>query len=147
MFLGKIVNIWSFRIGCSKASNFALMWLVLQYLFDSVMDISVLPCGHTMHQICLGQMNMHSQYCSQPEPLHIDQHITFHLAVFVNLKSEYCGIFESWCLLMSYVVCRRFTCPICSKSTQDMSRIWERLDQEVYLTPMPEEYRQKKVQL
>lgn len=62
------------------------MWLVLQYLFDSVMDISVLPCGHTMHQICLGQMNMHSQYCSQPEPLHIDQHITFHLAVFVNLK-------------------------------------------------------------
>lgn len=48
---------------------------------------------------------------------------------------------------MPYVLCCRFTCPICSKSTQDMSRIWERLDQEVYLTPMPEEYRLKKVQL
>lgn len=71
----------------------------VEYLFDSVMDISVLPCGHTMHQICLEEMNLHSQFC----------------------------------------------CPICSKSTQDMSRFWDRLDQEVYLTPMPEEYRQKKV--
>jgi RING finger/CHY zinc finger protein 1 len=55
------------------------------------------------------------------------------------------GVFESWCLIMSHVVCYRFCCPICSKSTQDMSRFWDRLDQEVYLTPMPEEYRQKKV--
>lgn len=38
------------------------VWIVLQYLFDSVMDISVLPCGHTMHQFCLKQMNQHSQY-------------------------------------------------------------------------------------
>lgn len=58
---------------------------------------------------------------------------------------EYHGIFESWCLIMSHVVCYRFCCPICSKSTQNMSRVWHQLDQEVYLTPMPEEYRQKKV--
>lgn len=44
--------------------HFNLIWIALQYLFDSVMDISVLPCGHTMHQICLEQMHMHSQYCS-----------------------------------------------------------------------------------
>lgn len=87
-----------------------------------------------------------------PEPLHVDQHTVFRLVVCVKLKVslyvfECCGVFESWCLLKSRVVCCRFTCPICSKSTQDMSRIWERLDQEVYLTPMPEEYRHKKVQL
>lgn len=73
--------------------------ICIEYLFDSVMDIAVLPCGHTMHQACLRQMNRHSQFC----------------------------------------------CPICSKSTQDMSMYWERLDEEVFLTPMPEEYRHKKV--
>ncbi|XP_073386438.1 E3 ubiquitin-protein ligase MIEL1 isoform X3 [Physcomitrium patens] len=73
--------------------------ICVEYLFDSVMDISVLPCGHTMHQFCLKQMNQHSQY----------------------------------------------SCPICSKSTTDMSRFWARLDLEIALTPMPEEYRNKKV--
>lgn len=71
----------------------------VEYLFDSVMDISVLSCGHTMHRACLRQMTLHSQFC----------------------------------------------CPICSKSIQDMSRFWELLDQEIFLTPMPEEYRHKKV--
>ncbi|GJU79825.1 putative reverse transcriptase domain-containing protein [Tanacetum coccineum] len=38
-----------------------------------------------------------------------------------------------------------FSCPICSKSVIDMSRIWQRLDEEIEATIMPEDYRQKKV--
>jgi RING finger/CHY zinc finger protein 1 len=32
-----------------------------EYLFDSVLGISVLPCGHTMHQQCLREMHQHAQ--------------------------------------------------------------------------------------
>ncbi|PWA91599.1 UDP-xylose synthase 4 [Artemisia annua] len=38
-----------------------------------------------------------------------------------------------------------FSCPICSKSVMDMSRVWQRLDEEIEATIMPEDYRQKKV--
>ncbi|URE29034.1 RING finger and CHY zinc finger domain-containing protein [Musa troglodytarum] len=31
------------------------------YLFDSTKDISVLPCGHTIHLECLKEMRLHSQ--------------------------------------------------------------------------------------
>jgi hypothetical protein len=34
----------------------------LQYLFDSVKDITVLPCGHTMHLECLRDMHTHAQW-------------------------------------------------------------------------------------
>ncbi|GMH31014.1 hypothetical protein Nepgr_032857 [Nepenthes gracilis] len=34
-----------------------------------------------------------------------------------------------------------YRCPICFKSTLDMSRTWERLDEEIEATAMPEEYR------
>ncbi|GLJ40798.1 hypothetical protein SUGI_0843910 [Cryptomeria japonica] len=70
-----------------------------EYLFDSLKDITVLQCGHTMHMECLSEMKMHSQY----------------------------------------------SCPMCSKSVCDMSRIWERLDLEVAATPMPLEYQDKTV--
>ncbi|KAL6516023.1 hypothetical protein OROGR_019328 [Orobanche gracilis] len=36
---------------------------------------------------------------------------------------------------------QQYRCPICSKSVENMSRAWERLDQES--TAMPEEYRQE----
>ncbi|XP_042496200.1 E3 ubiquitin-protein ligase RZFP34-like [Macadamia integrifolia] len=39
----------------------------------------------------------------------------------------------------------RFTCPVCSKSVCDMSRVWERLDKEIASTPMPEIYQNKMV--
>ncbi|KAK4407053.1 E3 ubiquitin-protein ligase MIEL1, partial [Sesamum angolense] len=35
----------------------------------------------------------------------------------------------------------QYRCPICSKSVLNMSRTWERLDQEIEATAMPEEYR------
>ncbi|KAL3517483.1 hypothetical protein ACH5RR_020072 [Cinchona calisaya] len=35
----------------------------------------------------------------------------------------------------------QYKCPICSKSVFNMSRTWERLDQEIEATAMPEEYR------
>ncbi|XP_074268332.1 E3 ubiquitin-protein ligase MIEL1-like [Silene latifolia] len=35
---------------------------------------------------------------------------------------------------------RQYRCPMCSKSTVDMSLHWERLDAEVAATPMPDEY-------
>eukprot|EP00250_Pteridium_aquilinum_P003830 c14107_g1_i1 orf=695-1594(-) len=33
-----------------------------EYLFDSLKEISVLRCGHTMHDECLKEMKSHSQY-------------------------------------------------------------------------------------
>ncbi|OVA17965.1 zinc finger protein [Macleaya cordata] len=70
-----------------------------EYLFDSTKDISVLPCGHTIHLDCLKEMETHFQ----------------------------------------------FACPVCSKSVCDMSGVWEKLDQEVASTPMPEIYQNKMV--
>eukprot|EP00249_Psilotum_nudum_P010987 c22894_g1_i1 orf=915-1868(+) len=70
-----------------------------EYLFDSLKDIAVLRCGHTMHLSCLEDMNLHSKY----------------------------------------------TCPMCSKSVRDMSKIWEQLDSEVAATPMPVPYQNKMV--
>ncbi|KAJ0027346.1 hypothetical protein Pint_35735 [Pistacia integerrima] len=39
----------------------------------------------------------------------------------------------------------RYSCPICSKSYCDMSRVWEKLDREVASTPMPQMYDNKMV--
>ncbi|XP_057431321.1 E3 ubiquitin-protein ligase RZFP34-like [Lotus japonicus] len=39
----------------------------------------------------------------------------------------------------------RYSCPVCSKSFCDMSRVWKKLDEEVASTPMPEMYRNKMV--
>lgn len=36
--------------------------LCLQYLFDSVEDITVLRCGHTIHLKCLREMHSHAKY-------------------------------------------------------------------------------------
>uniref|UniRef100_A0A7C9A5B4 RING-type domain-containing protein n=1 Tax=Opuntia streptacantha TaxID=393608 RepID=A0A7C9A5B4_OPUST len=33
-----------------------------EYLFESRNDVSVLPCGHTIHKICLKEMQEHYQY-------------------------------------------------------------------------------------
>ncbi|WMV44649.1 hypothetical protein MTR67_038034 [Solanum verrucosum] len=38
-----------------------------------------------------------------------------------------------------------YSCPVCSRSYCDMSRVWEQLDQEVASTAMPEMYQDKKV--
>lgn len=70
-----------------------------EYLFDSIRDITVMPCGHTMHLECCHEMQAHGQY----------------------------------------------SCPICSKSVCDMSKLWKELDEEVASTPMPDDYRDKKV--
>ncbi|KAL9250889.1 E3 ubiquitin-protein ligase MIEL1-like protein [Drosera capensis] len=37
-----------------------------------------------------------------------------------------------------------YCCPICSKSVLDMSRVWQRMDEEIEATIMPEDYRHKK---
>jgi hypothetical protein len=34
----------------------------VQYLFDSMKDITVMPCGHTMHLECLREMHRHAQW-------------------------------------------------------------------------------------
>ncbi|CAK9199530.1 unnamed protein product [Sphagnum troendelagicum] len=34
-----------------------------EYLFDSMKDITVLPCGHTMHLECMRDMHSHAQFC------------------------------------------------------------------------------------
>ncbi|CAN6469372.1 unnamed protein product [Victoria cruziana] len=70
-----------------------------EYLFDSLLDTTVLKCGHTMHLECLQGMAEHDQY----------------------------------------------SCPICSKTMFDMSKVWKKMDDEVAATIMPEDYRYKKV--
>ncbi|KAK9985626.1 hypothetical protein SO802_030577 [Lithocarpus litseifolius] len=39
----------------------------------------------------------------------------------------------------------QYSCPICSKFYCDMSRVWEKLDEEVAATPMPQTYQNKMV--
>ncbi|CAK9263233.1 unnamed protein product [Sphagnum jensenii] len=34
-----------------------------EYLFDSLKEVTVLRCGHTMHQDCAREMHTHAQYC------------------------------------------------------------------------------------
>jgi hypothetical protein len=34
---------------------------IVQYLFDSENDITVLQCGHTLHLDCLHEMHVHAQ--------------------------------------------------------------------------------------
>ncbi|KAK9052749.1 hypothetical protein SSX86_029379 [Deinandra increscens subsp. villosa] len=33
-----------------------------EYLFDSIDDVTVMPCGHTIHRKCLKEMQQHMQY-------------------------------------------------------------------------------------
>ncbi|TYK24178.1 E3 ubiquitin-protein ligase MIEL1 isoform X2 [Cucumis melo var. makuwa] len=70
-----------------------------EFLFDTTKDISVLPCGHTIHLECAKEMESHFQY----------------------------------------------SCPVCSKSICDMSRLWVKLDKVIASTPMPDIYKNKKV--
>lgn len=43
----------------------------------------------------------------------------------------------------SMLLQNQYRCPICSKSVHDMSMTWERLDEEIDATPMPEDYHYK----
>ncbi|KAJ6904570.1 RING finger and CHY zinc finger domain-containing protein 1 isoform X1 [Populus alba x Populus x berolinensis] len=70
-----------------------------EFLFDTMRDITVLPCGHTIHLECLKEMEQHYRY----------------------------------------------SCPVCSKSICDLTRLWKKLDQEIAATPMPETYQNKMV--
>ncbi|KAK8515537.1 hypothetical protein V6N13_139487 [Hibiscus sabdariffa] len=72
-----------------------------EFLFESRQDVTVLPCGHTIHTNCLKEMRDHFQYA----------------------------------------------CPLCSKSVCDMSKVWEKFDEEIAATPMPEPYQNKMVSI
>ncbi|AUF82230.1 E3 ubiquitin--protein ligase MIEL1-like protein [Tetraselmis virus 1] len=75
--------------------------ICLDYLFDSTKPVSILKCGHAIHQHCLHDM------MGNPNPTYGTQ---------------------------------RFSCPLCSKSMQDMTRLWDELDRNVAENPMPEQY-------
>ncbi|KAJ4837969.1 hypothetical protein Tsubulata_031782 [Turnera subulata] len=49
---------------CIMTVLFALSSLTdyLQYLFESRSDVTVMPCGHTIHENCLKEMREHYQY-------------------------------------------------------------------------------------
>ncbi|GAB4842936.1 E3 ubiquitin-protein ligase RZFP34 [Ancistrocladus abbreviatus] len=73
--------------------------ICFEFLFDTMKDITVLHCGHTIHLECAKDMELHFRY----------------------------------------------TCPLCSKSICNMSDVWQMLDQEIALMPVPEIYRNKMV--
>jgi hypothetical protein len=35
---------------------------VVEYLFDLMKDITIMPCGHTMHLECLREMDKHAKW-------------------------------------------------------------------------------------
>ncbi|XP_051137601.1 probable E3 ubiquitin-protein ligase RZFP34 isoform X2 [Andrographis paniculata] len=72
-----------------------------EYLFESRNDVVALACGHTIHKMCLEEMQEH----------------------------------------------HRYSCPICSKSVCDMSKVWEKFDLEIAATPMPPSLENKTVSL
>ena len=57
---------------------------------------------------------------------------------FLNLKLFFF-------LNLIYFIGRNYTCPICNVSLEKMEVFWRQLDTEIANTPMPEEYRDKKV--
>ncbi|ESR37692.1 hypothetical protein CICLE_v10028942mg [Citrus x clementina] len=73
--------------------------ICFEFIFDTMKDITVLRCGHTIHLECLKEMEKHYRY----------------------------------------------TCPVCSKSLWDMSKLWSKIDQEIASTPMPAMYQNKMV--
>lgn len=88
----------------------------LQFLFDTMSDISVLPCGHTIHLECVKEMEQRLQLV----------HLFFllHKILFV--------LYDHLNELPKPLLCIcRYTCPVCSKSYCDMSSVWEKLDHEV----------------
>ncbi|KAG4967418.1 hypothetical protein JHK87_033069 [Glycine soja] len=40
----------------------------------------------------------------------------------------------------------RYSCPVCSKSVCDMSSVWNKLEELIASTPMPETYKNKMIQ-
>uniref|UniRef100_A0A7I4B0K0 CHY-type domain-containing protein n=1 Tax=Physcomitrium patens TaxID=3218 RepID=A0A7I4B0K0_PHYPA len=52
------------RHTCVEKSMHQDCAICMEYLFDSLMDITVLPCGHTLHLECLQEMYKHYQYGS-----------------------------------------------------------------------------------
>ncbi|XP_024394323.1 zinc finger protein BRUTUS-like At1g18910 isoform X4 [Physcomitrium patens] len=50
------------RHTCVEKSMHQDCAICMEYLFDSLMDITVLPCGHTLHLECLQEMYKHYQY-------------------------------------------------------------------------------------
>eukprot|EP00118_Oscarella_pearsei_P009357 m.53842 g.53842 ORF g.53842 m.53842 type:complete len:60 (+) comp34282_c0_seq17:739-918(+) len=40
-----------------------------------------------------------------------------------------------------------YRCPTCCKAVIDMTHVWERLDDEIAQTPMPEEYKDTKMKV
>lgn len=107
----------------------------LQFLFESTDDISVLPCGHTIHMNCLKEMQQHLQWVLY----------FFCFMVLILLLNHLCstGRMSYFCLCYH----NRYACPLCSKSVCDMSKVWEKLDVEIAATPMPESYHNKMVSL
>lgn len=50
-----------------------------------------------------------------------------------------------WCALSFYYSI--YSCPTCGESLVDMSMVWQRLDVEAASTPMPDEYKDMRVQV
>lgn len=53
-----LINFKKFSGFFYRKAEYACM---MQYLFESRNDVSILPCGHTIHMNCLKEMQEHSQ--------------------------------------------------------------------------------------
>lgn len=95
--------------------------ICFEYLFDSVKSISVLKCGHTMHERCLkvsiGSAAVRGRGLTKNKP---------KKAMLGQLRTL--GDFKSCA-----------SCPTCSKTVTDLSAVWEQLDMEIATNPMPDD--------
>jgi len=83
--------------------------ICFEFLFSSTKQITILPCGHSIHKLCYLQMR--NSFLRSGD-------------VFQFLRAN--------------------SCPTCSKSVCDLSSVWEQIDNEVAMMPMPEEYKNTK---
>jgi len=61
-----------------------------------------------------------------------------HVSEQVLSNKQFCVPPTFQCIIYLH---RGFTCPICGESYTNMKTLWQRLDEEIADTPMPDEYR------
>lgn len=70
LFWGEFLQLLWFKyypnsfLNCWRLIQTHQIWW-LQYLFESRNDVTVMPCGHTIHKSCLNEMREHFQWVSQ----------------------------------------------------------------------------------
>ena len=93
-----------------KLTLHQIWWL--QYLFESVNDVTVLLCGHTIHKSCLKEMREHFQWVSRSSSclltcpfLSAQSPVAVNVVIFVFDSASGMHALSAW---SRFVICQRF---------------------------------------